>query len=494
MSELRQTDAQEENGGALARLNELIAPAAVQFGDAVSGRIIGFDHTPSDMSIQVTKLSPLGIEFTVPGEKHLLVKGSTLDLMLSIGGHSQLYRGLIVDRHAVEHLQQRITVRLVQPGEQRKDGEERRSTTRWMCSEQFVPTGIAANPARYNDYVYFTIRDVSRAGARLVTSLRNKFIVTGMRLSCIVSFPLVAQMHLEIEVKNVSVANDRGKDVLSVGVEFPSIKEADLSVIAQYLIQFGDTQSLEVLRSEGLIPVSMGKAVDYSFVRTKEEYDEVLQLRWEAYGDAGKIRADISQADMADPYDANSRIVIGKYKGRIVVSARLYFPQYGDVLEQEEFVTWPPSFGRRDECMEIMRICTHTDFRRSDLLFSFFRFVAITAMQAKRYKVVGCATDALLPLYTKIGFKSTGLTYNLPLMNDLRHTVIMGDAKRGLVGLDVGPLAWNVVWRETVPYLVENGYLAIDAPSQLRLMIYRAFGPLAYMLQRRARRPRRVRR
>jgi predicted GNAT family N-acyltransferase len=492
MSELRQTDHSERVDDQFAHLEELIAPAAVQVGDSIKARVIGFDGAPSDIAVQVMRMSPLGVEFALPAGGAVLAKGTSIDLALSIGGHSHVYRGLIVASHTLRRDQQVATIRLVQFSEPRRPNEERRGTMRWMCSEQFFPTAIAANPARFNDYVYFTMRDLSRSGARLVTSLRNKFVMTGMRLECLVSFPLVAQTQVEVAVKNVTVVHERGKDMLSVGVEFVNLREHDLSAIAQYLIQFGDPESLEALRAEGLVPVSLGRAVEYSFVRTREEYEEVLDLRRDSYGGAGKIANELLSVDMADPNDAKSRILIGKYHGRIVASARLFFPQYGDVLEQEEYVTWPPTYGRRDEFVEVMRVCTHDDFRRSDLLFSLFRFVAITALQAKRYKVVGCATDSLLPLYTKIGFRDTGLSYNLPLLNNLRHSVIFGDARRSILGLDVGPIVWNVLWKDTIEYVVENGLLAMDAPSQLRLMIYRAMAPLAYVLQQRSRKPRRI--
>ncbi len=353
------------------------------------------------------------------------------------------------------------------------------------------PTAIAANPARYNDFVYLKFRDLSRNGARVVTSLRNKFIVRGMRLECLVSFPLVSQIRMELVVRNVSVTHEQGKDLLSLGVEFVASDSRDLNVIAQYLLQFGDTESLESLRQAGLIPASMGKAVDYSFVRTQEEYEQVLLLRTDAYGDAGKLPEGSQPEYMADAYDAKSKIIVGKYRGKVVSSARMYFPEYGDVLEQEEFVPWPLSLGRRDEAVEIMRVCTHRDFRRSDLLFSLLRFIAVTAIQAKRYKIVGCATDNLLPLYEKVGLKNTGLSYELPTLNNIRHWMIVGDARRCVLGNDVGPILWNALWRDTTDYLVDNQLLSLDLVTKIRLIIYRAMGPLAHILRRRAQKPRR---
>ena len=438
----------------------------------------------------VSEISPLGVRLLLASDRCSLSKGQSVDLDLTLGNDTHRFSGVVVDRVDTLSRDLAVTVRLVEPTSPRPANAERRNGLRWLCSEQFFPTAIAANPARYNDFVYLKFRDLSRSGARVVTSLRNKFIVRGMRLECLVSFPLVSQIRMELIVRNVSVAHEQGKDLLSLGVEFLASDSRDLNVIAQYLLQFGDTESLESLRQSGLIPSSMGKASIF-FVRTQEEYEQVLSLRTGAYGDAGKLPQGSQPEYMADAYDAKSKIIVGKYRGKVVSSARMYFPEYGDVFEQEEFVSWPLTLGRRDEAVEVMRVCTHQDFRRSDLLFSLLRFMAVTAIQAKRYKIVGCATDNLLPLYEKVGLKNTGLSYELPALNNIRHWMIVGDARRCVLGTDVGPILWNVLWSDTADYLVENQLLNLDLLTKIRLIIYRAMGPLAHVLRRRAQKPRR---
>lgn len=471
-----------------SKLTELILPAPVQHGDSVTA-FLTLANGVQDVEVQVKTLSPVGIEFVAENSIAGLTAGDSISLALSFGGLATDLSGIVVETTAVSEQDSRITVRLNQSNEKRLDDQERRTATRWHCDEKFYPTAIASNPGRYNDYIYFSIRDLSRSGARAVTSLRNKFILRGMRLECLVSFPMVTQISMEFEVKNITVVSERGKDLLSVGLEFVTATEIDLSAVAQYLIQFGDASTLEELRSEQLYPKSIAKAVDYSFVRTDDELQEVIELRYTAYKQEGKIAE--GKKVLADAYDARSRIVIGKYKGKIVASARIFIPEFGDQIEQEEYLQLPPECSRREDLVEVVRVCTHPEFRRSDLLVSLLKFIAITCIQARRYTVIGCATKELLSLYTKVGFRDTGIEYEHPELNNTKHNLIIADVRRSVLGRDVGPIVWNVLWKDTAKYLIENELLEHDPMSHVRVMIYKMLSPLSILARRRSNKPRR---
>jgi predicted GNAT family N-acyltransferase len=275
---------------------------------------------------------------------------------------------------------------------------------------------------------------------------------------------------------------------LSLGLEFVNARPNELSAIAQYLVQFGSTSSLEELRDEGLYPKSVSQAVEYSFVRSEEELREVIALRTQTYAEAGKAG---TNEYSADSYDAKSRIIMGKYKGKLVASARIYFPEHGDLLEHEEYVQLPDECSRRDDLVEVMRICTDPDFRRSDLLFSLFHFIGITCTQAKRHTIVGCATPDLVGIYTRIGFKDTGITYKHPLLNNKDHRLIITDTRRCILGVDVNPMVWNVLWRDTAKYLVDNDFLTQNTLSHMRILLYKALAPLAFLAKRKSANPRR---
>jgi hypothetical protein len=372
------------------------------------------------------------------------------------------------------------------------DGTNRRSNARWICSEQFFPVAVAANPARFNDFIYARARDLSAEGMRLYTSLRNKFLVQGMKLELMLSLPMVSQLQVSVAIRNVNLVVDNGKDYLSIGVNFTTLDSASREAIGQYLIQFGHGVSPKELRDQRLIPKSVASSVEFTFVRTIEDYQDVLELRRVAYERAGKISPGTPSSEMGDIYDVRSRIIVGKYKGQVVASAGLVFNEYHDRMEIEESVDWPGHLPRRDEMVEVIRNCTHPDFRGSDLLMAVFKFIAITVLQSKRrYAVIGCTPD-LIALYEKIGMEDQKLEYRHRKLNDSEHTVMLSDIPNTLSGKSVSPLYWNAIWADTMKYLLTSQTIELDALGRTRMAIYQLAKPAAMLMQHWMRRPRKA--
>jgi hypothetical protein len=307
-----------------------------------------------------------------------------------------------------------------------------------------------------------------------------------------VSLPLVAQLTMQLTIQNVELSNDPDQPSLLLGAAFSNPTSADLHALGQYLVQFGEQVQVDELRSQGLIPKQISSAVEFSFVRTVDEYDQVLALRYLAYASAGKVDPKLRAEDMGEIYDTRSRIVIGKYHGRVIASAGLVFNEYHDQMEIEETVEWPATLPRRDEMVEVIRNCTDPAYRGSDLLMAMFRFIAITVLQSnRRYVVIGCTPD-LVPLYSKIGMKRVSIDYHHRKLSNSLHTVMLGDIPATMHGANINPLFWNVIWADTASYMAGANLLQPKAMDTLRVATYRAFRPLAIVLQSRMRHPRRA--
>ncbi len=388
-----------------------------------------------------------------------------------------VHRGVVVDITTSSNFQE-ISLRTIAQPVSRVANLERRRQIRWLCSDDFHPTGVASNPAKFNDFVLFRVLDISRSGMRLITSLRNNFIVRGMRLDIIVSFPMVSQITVRVTVQNVSFTSLNEKEYLSVGVVLEGLTANQSSVIGQYMAQFGDIDSLREFRESGFAQVDISGAMEYGVVRTEEDYREVLNLRHLAYIADGKISPDASVNEVADIHDSRARILICRFRGKTIATARLTFHEHGDITEHEEFVAWPNDFPRRDESVEVTRACTHPEFRRTGVFFALLRHVVVTATQAGRIWVVTSSTEDLVPLYRFVGLANVGITYNHPDLNNLKHVVLVGSIHEALSGRSVGPIAWNQVWRDALPYMSYPSAVAQDTLSRVRIALYRLVGPL----------------
>lgn len=458
-------------------IHESIEPAEVREAERILARIRRRGSDSSFEPIRVWRLSPLGIEL-VAGDKNELRKGDAIDLELVLSGQRTLFEGLVVDLVQNNEKIEILGVRLSKKLTSTVPTSERRTAERWLCSDEFLPTCVAPTPGRFDDFMYFQVRDISAEGLQLSCSLRNKFLIPGMRISLSAVFPMAQVVQLDIEVVRVGVAGIGGRDRLIVGTKFRTLSDQAKTILGQYVLQFGNVDTLEDLRKQGLAPKSVSLGVDFYNVKTEEDYRAALELRYIAHVADGNIREEAALEDLADINDARSRIIIGRYKGRVVATTRILYNTLDEPLEHEAHVEWPKNLPRRDQIVESSRTAIHPDFRRNDLLGAIFRFVYLNVAQGDRPWVVMSCLDHMVPFYQKIGFKHTGLRHTEPQWKDDRVLNIMiVNIHELTVGRGVNPFYWNVMWRDVAQYFSAQGALDASGIDKVRLMAYKAFGP-----------------
>ena len=471
-----------------SEIHEAVFPADVRSHDRIVARIKKRDDDSSFHQIQVWKISPLGIELVDEPEQNYR-KGDKVDLELLIGGQRTYFEGLVVDLVLGNDSIRLIGIRLSNKRRSTdSDGEKRRSV-RWLCSEEFYPTCVSPTPGRYNEYIYFQIRDISKEGFQLQCSLRNKYLIPGTQLNLTASFPMVGDLSLPVRVARIGITSERGKDYLVVGTEFISINQTTKNIIGQYLLQFTDAETLDDLRGSGFFPSSMSKGTDFYFLKSEMDYEEVLKLRLKAHQAGGTVDETARPTDMGDMFDTNSRIIVGKRNGELIASARVHFNVLEEDMEHERYFKWPAELPRRDQIFEITRVCTHPHFRSGDLLASPLRFVSATCLQPQRPWVLVSSTDNFLPFYEKIGMKNIGVTYEHPTYRG-NQNVLLANAYDILLGKSTHPLYWNVIWSDVHKYLVDSGVLIPDPMDRARIRAYKLMAPISKLFYLFTRKPR----
>lgn len=465
-------------------IHGIVSPAEVRYGEPVVAVAKSSKHN-LNLKVRVWRISPFGIELAENTSLENLCIGDEINFDINVAGYRSNVVGSYIAKNTNPKGMAIYGFRFFDmSGSTGKEwsGEDRRSGSRWSTSLDFMPTGFCANPGKFNDFIYFKVMNISAAGMQIQTSLRNKFLIAGMKLNTTLSLPAVSNVNLSFKIMNVSIGNDKGKDVLNVGCRFEEISSSVKECIGQYVFQFGPSASLTDLKKEGLYVSKASRGVEFKFVRTKEEYDRVIELRKKAYLAAGKVA---ENDDLSDIFDSRSRIVVGTQKGKVVCSLRVIFNEASDRMEHDDYVIFPKDFPPKHEICEITRVCTDPEYRGSDLLLSLFRFVAVTVAQSGRRYILGCATNELLPLYARLGFKSTGIRYHYKALNNLEHTIFMGDIIEGLTGKGVNPLVWNIVWKDVIRYLSDHNVCDYSTGSKLRMQLFRLAAPFAEIMMRR---------
>ena len=429
--------------------------------------------------VQAWKMSPFGIEIIEEGLA--FSSGEKLELEIQVDGSIQKRFATAISFYT-DGTKRLVCLRFTK----RLDGTEdhrQRSTVRWTCDPFYSPTVQASLDGGIQALIYFRAMEMSLFGMGLMTSARNRGLLPGVTLTSQLTFPLGVQIEVGLLVKYVRWVEDTARPFLSVGVEVVRGASDYRLHAGQYLLEFGSSDgsapSPKALRVAGFTTRAQGSRLELAYVRSAEEFKEILQLRALSFGQNEEGRR---WEKWSDKHDAHSRILVGRFRGKIVCSGRVVYQDGVDSLEQSKFLKMPDLIPRDAPLTEIGRVCTHPDYRGDDLLVQLFRFIVLTMMESgQRYMIVNC-TDELLGMYETVGLRKTGASFIHP--NDgARHYLIFSDLHRTIFGVNIHPLKWmlmiGAIWDQLAPYVPTESSvvervklrLLLAARPALRLMV-----------------------
>ncbi len=476
-----------------ASFHGAFSPAEVRSGEVIRAALL-LPQSKTRILAQVWRISPFGVELVVAKE-YTDALSSDFQVELTLGRQKILYHGVTVGSFEHDAESVRVGLRLQVTDDLGAPAENRRQSGRWNCSPLFYPTGCAVNPARFNDVVHFRVKDIGPEGMLILTSLRNKYLTPGVLLDCTLMCPAIGSISLSLKVLRSRVIEEQGTSFQALGVRYNSISPAALNMLGQYVLQFGQdadgTPTIKQLKEAGFGLGAASKAVEYGYVRTEQDYQDVLALRLTAYKQVNKINQDATPADVADIYDSRARILVGRYRGKIVCSLRLIFPSAGDSLEHEEFIELPKNFPPKALMIESSRACTHPDFRGDDLLLGLMRHAAMTTAQADRRYTLISATAKLKHVYEQVGFVSTDIWFKNKTLNNTEHVVLLSDMRKILTGASLNPITWNFMARDLLEHVTQTQHFDATWLERSRMAAFRLLRPLAKLYMERALRPRR---
>jgi hypothetical protein len=235
------------------------------------------------------------------------------------------------------------------------------------------------------------------------------------------------------------------------------------------------------LRRLGFDLKNVSNGFRFRFVKTQDEYEEVLKLRYKSYLQAGKVDETKTFLDMGTSLDHLSRIIVAYHGSRLVGSVAVAFPDSDDlVLDTEKAFPngYPNPMPAKTKMIEIARLCTDSDYRRSDLLLRILEYTYKVFVCGNREFVISSADDILWPLYKRIGFKKTGMSYAHPYLAGVIHHVIIGSRKEPDKAAGVSILAWLYVWRDMNRFLRGTRSLRLNSFQKTKIKFLETIGKL----------------
>jgi hypothetical protein len=445
-------------------LHNGVDPAEIYFGEPVTASVLLTKSGIKIPSLSVFRVSPFGIEIKMKDkELEQLTMGDKIDVDVDFGKQHTSFKGVLVGSLRNLGALNLLGVRLFPFEESRDLSEERRSGKRWSFSEAFLPTGVAPNTLRFNDYIYFKMRDVSSSGFLMETSLRNKFLIKGVNLNCRLNFPLIGETNVQVEVRNARKSFSSDKEILLKGF---------LTTVADYTVQFSSQPAAEDLKNAGMKPTSVSNGLTFGFVKNEDEYRDVLKLRHLAYAQVGKMDPKSPIESAGDIYDSRARILYAKHNGKTVGSIRIMFHSATDEFEHEQFIELPKNFPKKENIVEMTRFCTDPNYRGMDLFYAICARAALAIVQSGRQYMLGSTVDKLLPIYQKIGWAPTGVFYNHEGLGNEKHQILLCDMRACVRGEGISYSVWKNVYRDVFEFLSSNDQIAIDPIHNTKLFLY----------------------
>jgi predicted GNAT family N-acyltransferase len=476
MSTVKQNHLYNANND-LDLIHPVIRPEEVRSGDPISCRIM---DSKTETSIQMWSYCPFGFEFIEKQNTSNIEPGEQKKFEIVIGKTKLNVDGTIVFKKHLNPSETLYGVRINYQGNRSlNQSDEKRSQNRWNCPEHLLPSGTAPNPTRYNDYLFFKVIDISSGGLKLATSLRNKTLIVGQILETTLSIPMIGALHAAIKINRIDVETINQKDQLILGVSFIKQDTVVSSTLSEYLLTFAENCSAKSLKDAGFKGFLGSNKFDFSYTKNSKDYEDVLDLRFEAYSEDGKLTPDVDRSFMRDDFDAKSRIITVKMQGKLVATARAIFHEKGDKTSHERYLNYPENFPEIEQSLETSRLCVKPDFQGTGLARELGKHFALLTVKAGRKYVYFSAAGTLIDFWKSMGYKETGGTYVHKQLGNLEHKLIICNVYDAILGRDVSRATWQQSYSHLYDYCVEYGLVEPTTFDEIKIKTYKL---ISYLL------------
>ncbi|MBN21101.1 MAG: hypothetical protein CL678_07415 [Bdellovibrionaceae bacterium] len=447
-------------------------PEYINIGDGMTAKILVDNEF---IFAQIIKYSPFGIELFIETDKKFM-EGEEVSLLLNIAGDEIEYKGLVVNQSKESGEKNYLAIRTFIEKSTQYDGKDRRQVRRWECNAEFLPTGTAPNPLKYNDHIVFRVEDLSSKGVRLITSMRNKLIATGQRLDLSISLPTIGSVLCSILIKNLDTTVRSGKEYLVIGGEYLSPSNDFYTAVSEYLLNFGKNVSVESLRKQGFPIKNVSKWLDFSYAKTVEEYEKVLHLRMENFKTNGKLPPTAKPQDCGDKYDSKSQILTVKKDGNIISSARIGLPNNFEDSYYNQFLDLKTIIPDIQDIIELSSLCANPEFRGADIFTNMIAHSALVAIKNGRTYIIGGTSGYLVNFYVSAGAKRTGLKYVNPRFPQLESEILIMNIKSLSLGYGIGIKRWNQIYPSLVKYMIQKKLIQPTPLQNMKINFYEKMG------------------
>lgn len=329
-----------------------------------------------------------------------------------------------------------------------------------------IPIQLSAkDPLDPHRTIFFQAIDVSETGMLVKTSLTNKHLLPGMKLiRAQLQIPSQPTLELELGIENTRAgSNDQS---VFVGLSIRDNKGAFADAIRSYLplaiphLKDADLY-LQKLAGSPFRSKNIKDAVTYRMIQTKEQYEQVLKLRFAGYGKHDKVKTGTTWQEQGEGLDQEG-VIIGGYLGsQLVCSMELRFGDSHLPLRTQKMLGMQDLPGvDLKRTVELNKVVVHPSVQGSDMILGMLQRAHTIVVNRGQLDVLGTATDTLKPLYEGVGAVSLGLRFPHPFLENAHLNLMLVRREVYHDGLRFNPHAWSMVYKTVHDHFANIGVVS----------------------------------
>jgi len=336
-----------------------------------------------------------------------------------------------------------------------------RKQDRYDLDPDLRPLLSAEDPIFGGEVLHFVVEDISPSGLKLSTSLSNRHILVGSRMRKATLFlPCVGAIPYDLEV--LWIKTEDGK--LKMGVQHLHPTKSLIHDILQFIL-FSSYRRIQTLPElEQFIKISpfqikaFKKALRIRIIETEKDREQMLNLRWVSYLQAGKLKGDLKAKDMWDEYDPYS-VSYGVYLGRIMIGTFRSTRSNGE-HEPFPFEKLLPASEvknfKRIGRIEISKMGILPSLQNSDVLLAMFEAVSRQIVYSSTNMYI-FTTNALEKNYRRLGAFKVSKSIPHPTLPNENLKLYMVDWYLSMIGKNTSGLTWHKVIKPVYYFYRERG-------------------------------------
>ncbi len=318
---------------------------------------------------------------------------------------------------------------------------------RFSSHKYSQPTIVALDPLDPNRKIYFKVKDLSRTGLLLNTSLSNKHLFPGMELEkARLIIPGSGEADLDLYIENCREGSDKSIDY---GASIKNSSQSFLSIAGKYLLTLSNTEKserIESLFNENLHFKNLSDHLTIRIVDNDEEYKKVLKLRYAAYKSAKKTRPTDTYDEMGQGLNNEGFILAAYLGGEIVASCEFRIGKLHELNIVKKINIKSIKDIDANNVSEINKLAVHPKAKGTDIILGIFQKIhAIATLHGAPDGLI-LSEKKLIPLYERLGFRKLNYFLDHPTIEavELQLMYIKGEAYSSSKGMN--PYAWSVAF------------------------------------------------